>query len=58
MSAARPVNTPGWSVAGFEAFWASPDPRQVAPMLTDDVRGYWPWSQEAVCGVDEYVYGH
>lgn len=44
-----------WSVDAFAAFWADPQARLVAPMLTQDVRGYWPWSSEPVQGVSEYV---
>jgi hypothetical protein len=44
-----------WSVDAFAAFWADPDASRVAPVLTQDVRGYWPWSNVPVQGVTEYV---
>lgn len=44
-----------WSVEMFERFWAAPDPALVAAVLTDDVIGHWPWSEEPVRGADAYV---
>ena len=44
-----------WTVDGFAAFWANPQAHLVAPVLTRDVRGYWPWSSAPVQGVSEYI---
>jgi ketosteroid isomerase-like protein len=44
-----------WSVDAFAAFWANPQAHRVAAVLTQDVRGYWPWSNEPVRGISEYV---
>ena len=49
------VETARWSVAAFAAFWARPNPERVAPVLTPDVLGHWPWSSTPVRGVAEYV---
>lgn len=40
---------------GFARFWDDPDPTYVPPMLTDDVAGYWPGSDEPVRGVEAYT---
>jgi ketosteroid isomerase-like protein len=45
----------GWSVDGFAKFWAAPDPALVPAMLTEDVAGYWPGSDEPVRGVADYT---
>ena len=45
----------GWSVEGFAKFWANPDPDLVAPLVTDDVVGYWPGEDEPVRGVAAYT---
>jgi SnoaL-like domain len=44
-----------WTVDGFAAFWANPQAHLVTPVLTPDVRGYWPWSSVPVQGVSEYI---
>jgi hypothetical protein len=44
-----------WSVQHFAAFWANPDPQLVRYAVTEDVTGYWPWSDTPVHGVDEYT---
>jgi hypothetical protein len=44
-----------WTVEAFARFWADPDATLVGPVLTPDVKGYWPWSIEPVQGVDDYV---
>lgn len=52
------IETPparGWSVELFAAFWDHPDPNLVAPMLTPDVEGHWPWHEEPTRGPEPYV---
>jgi hypothetical protein len=44
-----------WSVEGFAKFWATPDATLVGPMLTPDIKGYWPWTDVPVQGVADYV---
>jgi len=44
-----------WSVQHFAAFWANPDPKLVHHAVTEDVTGYWPWSDTPVRGVEAYV---
>jgi hypothetical protein len=44
-----------WSVQHFAAFWARPDAQLVRYAVTEDVTGYWPWSETPVRGTDEYV---
>jgi len=44
-----------WSVDGFAEFWANPDASLVPPMVTPDIKGYWPWSDVPVEGVTDYV---
>ncbi|MGH8457580.1 MAG: hypothetical protein ACRETW_01690 [Stenotrophobium sp.] len=44
-----------WSVEGFAAFWAKPDPVLVPMIVIPDVTGHWPWSEEPVRGVAEYT---
>ena len=46
-----------WSVEHFAAFWAQPDPELARGFLTDDVVGYWPWSEQPVRGVEQYLQG-
>jgi ketosteroid isomerase-like protein len=45
----------GWSVEAFAKFWANPDPALVAPLVTEDVVGYWPGAGEPVRGRDDYT---
>lgn len=45
----------GWSVEAFATFWAAPAPGLVPPLVTDDVLGYWPGSDEPVRGVEAYT---
>jgi predicted SnoaL-like aldol condensation-catalyzing enzyme len=47
--------TPGWSVEGFAAFWAAPDPSLVPALLTDDIVGHWPGEAEPVRGKAAYT---
>jgi hypothetical protein len=49
--------TTGWSVEAFARFWARPDPALVAELVTHDVVGYWPGSDEPVRGVEDYTRG-
>jgi hypothetical protein len=44
-----------WSVQHFAAFWANPDPQLVRYAVTEDVVGYWPWSDTPVRGVEQYT---
>jgi len=44
-----------WSVDGFAAFWAAPDPEVVPPLLTEDVVGVWPGTRAPVRGRDAYT---
>lgn len=44
-----------WSVESFARFWANPDATRVAPVLTQDVVGYWPGRREPARGIAEYT---
>lgn len=48
------TTTPTWTVEGFAAFWAAPDPALVGAMLTEDVVGHWPGGEE-VHGREAYT---
>lgn len=45
----------GWSVDAFATFWANPDSTLVPALVTDDVVGHWPGSDEPVRGVQAYT---
>lgn len=45
---------PGWSVDRFAEFWAKPDASLVPRLVTSDVVGWWPGSDEPVRGVAAY----
>src|SRR5580704_308763 len=49
------VETQGWSVEAFEAFWSDPDPRLVPRALSEDVVGYWSGLEEPVRGRVDYT---
>lgn len=51
----QPFTTPGWSVERFAEFWANPDPALVPLVVTPDVIGWWPGSDEPVRGVKAYT---
>lgn len=44
-----------WSIEGYQAFWANPDPSLIKYVVTDDVLGDWPGDSEPVRGVGDYV---
>src|SRR5437764_13912383 len=49
------VETKGWSVETFAAFWSDPDPRLVPRALTEDIVGYWTGRAEPVRGREDYT---
>jgi ketosteroid isomerase-like protein len=44
----------GWTTDLFAEFWAAPDLRYIASIITDDVVGYWPGGR-TVRGKAEYM---
>lgn len=44
-----------WTVEGFQSFWSDPNPAFVAAVLTEDVVGYWPGSEQPVVGPLDYT---
>lgn len=44
-----------FTVELFAQFWAHPDPAFVAPVLTTEVLGYWPGSEEPARGRVDYT---
>jgi hypothetical protein len=49
------VETKGWSVHTFAAFWADPDPSLVPRALTEDIVGYWTGREEPIRGREDYT---
>ena len=50
--------TRGWSIEGFRAFWAKPDPAlvpRIREIATDDIAGYWPRPIGKVQGAIRYI---
>lgn len=48
-------SAPGWSVERFAEFWSDPAAEDVAALVTRDVIGWWPGSDEPVRGVEAYT---
>lgn len=46
---------PGWSVERFAEFWSAPRPEDIPPLVTDDVVGWWPGTDDPVRGVIPYT---
>ena len=51
----RRFDPPDWSVERFAEFWSDPRPEDVPRLVTDDVVGWWPGSDEPVRGVIPYT---
>ena len=56
-AAVRRFDPPGWSVERFAEFWSDPRAEDVPRLVTDDVVGRWPGSDEPVRGVIPYTQG-
>lgn len=53
-AAVRRFDPPGWSVERFAEFWSDPRAEDVPRLVTEDVVGLWPGSDEPVRGVIPY----